>query len=1253
MQKGVPVNQITPQKLNVSPIATPRKIAPHTTASTSPAKPKAKYYAANASTLPINVVQQLIATRGAKLSHGAYKQSILLIPMENEGQSRNVVSTAAVVSVKSQLQTLSGQQLSPGSVSLTLDSTTAVSSAHLAPKSSPNTLILPKPQVGSTSPVLTLAQGLPGVQIQPGLSGIPRHRAFLQPAVVDGLNVTRLVHVGIQPKSPTRYPTNETVKTLLEKRKPVDSAGSKILNVLNETPGTVPNVKVTTNQSASSQISPAYVEPINPKIEMQAVAGAPSSAVSPVPKAMPIASVFDPISNEALVAAKTQQCVITSISAAKLNTLLLQTSAAGAKSIPSLIKLPSKAALDSAVKAVVTSVNITLPTVNIKVPSPTSLPSIGPRRNVTKTIQTMKSPIPVAPKVVTQSSGGQTILSCADSHTAASSMMLTASTASALSSNNSTSASHSMQTVSGAHVQGQDGKKVLAKITPQLVLTSKGVVQMGYVSPEGLLVKNQLNDASQVGVQFDGSAAVQSGNQAVLVQNSAGQYQLIQQASPALHQTSLAANLQQLASPSAAVSQGQTMLQGVQSMVALNASGNPVLLPTVKPNPQGAANSSPPSIVLHNSTYYAAPRKPAPLSLARTSPTLGSPGLVGAPAVAGSSDLKTTTPGFIIQQPSSALLQPSPSIISQAGLVSPLLNLQQGLVLQGGGVQIAGNSIVNPVGLNLLQSGLALQNSANLQATVTSSSVNLLQKAVSATPGQQLLNINPLLLNNTLSSASGAVLNQQQNGRSVIGQVGQPITNLTSSVPRLNLNPTVKPATDGASLQIKGLAGIRPTLATTLPSTSLVSPTPQMMQVQGSSLIIPSPGGANQQLNLLGHLAATPNPAQKQLVFQYPSVSQIVTQTAVVTQLPAATSAKGKVLVSPGNKPPVIASTARLPVPQLTARNDNTGNATVAVNQVNIGQRTSPTQQKLLLFSIGGQLVTGHGVPVTLCDGVLKVVPHGKIKINNQTLSSEQIKQTLAKINEAAAMTLNPSSQQQAQSQQTGSSNVGDQSKVIPVKIVKDSVNVTPGPCVAAVDHSYQNITKDQWVTSLMNGNTSTVSIAPFQKCSNTDSNHSNIVTQNIQTGTLVMKSEPDSEPQFIDQSKNKSLVMKPMVYSSGYVVRQRNSDQAENDMKPGSATQTFNIGKLIVDKEAKGFIVKAPVKADLSGSGDASNSSQNHVIKSEVKHNVGGDDEEDEADKLVIDDSVNDKEAAFNLLTLANQALAPINKKNGGKTTS
>ena len=76
--------------------------------------------------------------------------------------------------------------------------------------------------------------------------------------------------------------------------------------------------------------------------------------------------------------------------------LIQKTTTEGVK----VIKIPSKEVLDSAVQAVVTTdIKTSLPTANIKVPSPVTMPLIQPRKNVTKTIQSMKGPISTTPKV--------------------------------------------------------------------------------------------------------------------------------------------------------------------------------------------------------------------------------------------------------------------------------------------------------------------------------------------------------------------------------------------------------------------------------------------------------------------------------------------------------------------------------------------------------------------------------------------------------------------------------------------------------------------------------------------------------------------------------------------------------------------------------------------------------------------------------------------------------------------------------------
>ena len=447
-------------------------------------KGKVKYYAANASTLPINVVQQLLATRGAKLQTGPNQQSILFIPMESEGATRSVIPLSKVAA-QSTVTSLVSQTVKPvQQIAATSDTllvapanakivvnpsvkssvsafVPSVNVSHTAGSQSvnssyqvvittqaANTISLP---VSTTVSVLSLPSNISNSTSSARLSSnaaIVSSSPNVATASTLSLPITQMLQIQTEPaiggsslvlkssdlfvasgaagviktvySSPPKYPTNETVRTLLFKRKSSAEEKDK---------GSLPSPEANVEKSIGDQKSlhGIHFQKISPKppnlptitvanpvaLQQLSLQQVPLQQISPNQNVVLANTTASPLLTPALTVVNqvspvniqnTQQCVFTSISASKLNTLLLQTSAAGAKSIPSLIKLPSKAALDSAVKAVVTSVNITLPTVNIKVPSPTSLPSIAPRRNVTKTIQTMKSPIPVAPKVVTQSS---------------------------------------------------------------------------------------------------------------------------------------------------------------------------------------------------------------------------------------------------------------------------------------------------------------------------------------------------------------------------------------------------------------------------------------------------------------------------------------------------------------------------------------------------------------------------------------------------------------------------------------------------------------------------------------------------------------------------------------------------------------------------------------------------------------------------------------------------------------------------------
>ncbi|XP_041367368.1 uncharacterized protein KIAA2026-like [Gigantopelta aegis] len=144
-----------------------------------------------------------------------------------------------------------------------------------------------------------------------------------------------------------------------------------------------------------------------------------------------------------------------------------------------IVKNIKQSAIDTAIKSVMASVNTSLPTVNIKIPAPVTLPSINLRKNVTKTIQAMKSPITVTPKL-------ESLVSSSTSAGSDITAPLLGQTVLPTSSALGSQMSFLVQGTVGAGAASSQ-KNVILKGTPQTVLTSQGVVQ-GYLTPQGLII---------------------------------------------------------------------------------------------------------------------------------------------------------------------------------------------------------------------------------------------------------------------------------------------------------------------------------------------------------------------------------------------------------------------------------------------------------------------------------------------------------------------------------------------------------------------------------------------------------------------------------------------------------------------------------------------------------------------------------------------------------------------------------------------
>ena len=1154
-------------------------------------KGKVKYYAANASTLPINVVQQLLATRGAKLQTGPNQQSILFIPMETEGGARSVIpvsnlaaaQTAIPLSV-SQTQTIKPSQqvavtsgnlvLAPAMAKMLIQPITKSSESALVPSvnvshitgsqtvnsstkvvtmnQSSSAVSLPVPTtvsvlslssnssnssdsalsssyVSATPLVATSQVSLPVTQIlqiqtESGIVGMGASSLFLKSSDLlaasgGSSGVLKMF------SSPPKYPTNETVRTLLFKRKSSAEEKDK---------GSLPSPEMAVEKSTADQKSlhGIHFQKISPKppsmqtinvanpvaLQQLSIQQVPlqvspnqnlvlaKTTASPVLTPLTVANQVSPVNIP-----NTQQCVLTTISASKLNTLLLQTSAAGAKSIPSLIKLPSKAALDSAVKAVVTSVNVTLPTVNIKVPSPVSLPSIGPRRNVTKTIQTMKSPIPVAPKVITQSSTSSTgtALSLASSSMIVTTSALTlgsvsgqvgglsslgslsnlipaqqiqspalsgtsvvgqqaslssnllqavraqlgsttcvssaggaSSVSSTLGTQTSLQTGNLVQSVAGM-VQNIDGKNVLTKMIPQNILTSQGLVQ-GFITPQGIVIPQakKIQTGSQVVSQTGSQMISQTGTQL------APQATLRQEPGVIRQTVSNTSRPQNTVSPVARVLNFNSTTQSVT-----RPNITPAVVQYIKPGTTSPNIAAQPVTPAAGATHTPGPSG-APLLMPVSQ--------LKSPALGSASQPSSSTQKSPHQQTNKFIFPPNLSAVSLSSTqasASPMLNAAtnlpvSGLIVSGsGGVPLA-SPLLNQLGFPLVQPGMAVQNSGVLPqnlnlASLNPSAIQQLVNPVLLTPGMvspQLLNQGQglQLTNQNLQIIKGAQLSQNnliQLSNQIAPQV--PKTQAQCQTPMSAYTPDVN---NEILKQISAAGFIKPLGASqgqtkvnaiasssqdvnlqqqlSAPSNLAADVSKQIPQLQGPYKTEGSQGNVEgsstvspQQDSVRPMSTISPALKPQKVV---PHVAQLGVKTIAVNQItnkvvnPVCTSpalvkqteVPNRVIAinKRSNKLEEVFPEKLTPATMQTTLSQGQNKPVAAIQALKspetVQNVASGSQQKIMLFSIGGQLVTQQGVPVTLENGVLKLMPQAIVQIANQTLTPKQIQQTLAKISQ-------------------------------------------------------------------------------------------------------------------------------------------------------------------------------------------------------------------------------------------------------------
>ena len=154
-----------------------------------------------------------------------------------------------------------------------------------------------------------------------------------------------------------------------------------------------------------------------------------------------------------------------------------------------VLRLPGQSSLDDALQTVVTSYHTTLPTADIKVPSPTTLPSLSPRKNVTRTVQSTKAPIPTTTRMQTEKKSvslTKTIVSGGTTFTLGPNAV-----AAMIAGGSGGARPGPVVLPAGQQVTGVDAsgkKQVMLQVMPHGVVGGGNILQ-GYILPQGATVR--------------------------------------------------------------------------------------------------------------------------------------------------------------------------------------------------------------------------------------------------------------------------------------------------------------------------------------------------------------------------------------------------------------------------------------------------------------------------------------------------------------------------------------------------------------------------------------------------------------------------------------------------------------------------------------------------------------------------------------------------------------------------------------------
>ncbi|XP_050409997.1 uncharacterized protein KIAA2026 [Patella vulgata] len=708
------------------------------------------------------------------------------------------------------------------------------------------------------------------------------------------------------------------------------------------------------------------------------------------------------------------------------------------------------------------SISTSLPTVNIKVPPPVTLPLIQPRKNITRTIQMINAPISVTTKLDKGKLGTHGVSSTVSSTTPITSLVNSSTRQTVIAHPTVASNTGLVQTVaskSGLILQTKsvDAKTILLQgqptkhnVVPQNLLSSSPGIIQGYLTPQGLQIPSNMLPSST------GSVILQASKSAI-----AG--------STAHTTTAIASSISPMTFSAASQSfqnQNSALLspKPLTNIATTAAAGTPMM--TIQPP---------------GNYFIVQPGNKGPVQHVQLQKVAGNPNQIilgsgqAMPLGAVLPNTLNSTKTIQLKSPSTPVLQVANSVPKQvskfaipqnntstmpaANLVRQIAADQQKIQLPAGsktmGVQILGQPGVSQFPQNMLRlpTGQLIQvpqGSIGVKSGSISNQDICLNQGLLNQLNQQsniakVTTASKVLPQTVLLSPSGATqgiqltqnptINSQQLLQQLQGlQTVRPVRPVVPVVP-VSPGVSVAPAASVNNQQVQfhlnvtgnklGLTSqpIMNILRSPAPTQNSVSSIKTPMQLQTplsisipNSTVVQSPHAGIQNKPIPTPHSSAASPVGKNSVSQQLGASKIIQ----VPLNPVDDGVKTHVVWPKGKKenPKMNSATkiVQLAVSDLQESEQDpnkVGLPSKISPEKMTPMKTSPTishisvdgakktevlglkpstespgkQQKLLLYNIGGQLMTAQGVPVTVDQGVLKIVQQATIQIGSQTLT--------------------------------------------------------------------------------------------------------------------------------------------------------------------------------------------------------------------------------------------------------------------------